>query len=55
LSGWWSRGQESAAQELQQRGVDLVGVRPGDHVPAAFDDELQVLDQAGQALGGLVQ
>ena len=34
------------ADELQERVVHLVGVRPGDGVRAAFDDdELQVVDQ----------
>src|SRR5215831_16876783 len=46
----------SAAQEVEQRGVDLAGVGPGDRVRAALDHgELHVADQAGQPLGGLVQ
>src|SRR6266496_108008 len=44
-----------AAQEVQQGGVDLAGVGPGDGVRAALDDdELDILDQAGQSLAGLV-
>jgi len=43
-----------AAQEVQQRGVDLGGVGPGDGVRAAFDDDqLDVFDQGGQLLAGL--
>src|SRR6266567_2468325 len=49
-------GRGSGAQDVEQGGVDLVGVRPGDSVRAALDhDEVNVLDQARQAAGRLVQ
>src|SRR5450631_1064282 len=39
-------------EEVQEGGVDDLGVGPGDVVRAAFDgDECQVLDQAGQPRG----
>jgi hypothetical protein len=39
--------------KLERSSVDLVGMGPCDGVRAAFDDdELLVLDQAGQALAG---
>ena len=42
------------AEEVQQGGVDDVGVGPGHVVRAAFDgDEGQVLDQRGQPGGGV--
>src|SRR5580658_10775237 len=45
-----------AADEVEQGGVDLGGVGPGDGVRAARDDDqLHVLDQAGQPPAGLVQ
>ena len=45
-----------AAQEVQQRGVALGGVGPGDGVRAAFDDDqLDVFDQGGQPLAGLFE
>ena len=50
----WSGG--SAADEVEQGGVDLGGVGPGNRVRAALDDDQpRVLDQAGQPLAGLVQ
>src|SRR5713226_829345 len=43
----------SSGDEVEEGGVDHVGVGPGDVVRAAFDgDELQVLDQSGQPGGG---
>src|SRR5271155_5352716 len=46
----------SAADEVEQGGVDLAGVGPGDGGRAAFDhDEPHVVDQGGQPLAGLVQ
>jgi hypothetical protein len=49
-------GPGSAADEVEQGGVDLGGVGPGDGVRAALDDDEQhVLDQGGQPLAGLVQ
>src|SRR5690242_12768267 len=44
-------GRVSAAHEVEQGGVDLAGVGPGDGVRAALDDDqLQVVDQSGQPL-----
>jgi hypothetical protein len=41
-------------QDDEQRPVDLVSVGPGDGVrPALDDDELHVVDQAGQPLAGV--
>src|SRR2546423_9926386 len=52
-----SRGRVAPlAEELVERAVDLVGMGPGDGVRASFDDDqLHVLDQAGQAFSGLVE
>src|SRR5450755_3356205 len=42
-------GRGSGAQEVEQGGVDLAGVCPGDGVRGAVDhDEVHVLDQARQ-------
>src|SRR5580692_6086407 len=50
------RAAGSAAKEVEQGGVDLVGMRPGDGVRAALDhDQADVFDQVRQAGGGLVQ
>ena len=51
-----SCGRRSAAQECEQRSVHLVGVGPWDGVRAALDHlQLEVVDQAGQTLAGLVK
>src|SRR6202042_651733 len=45
-----------AAQEVEQCRVHLVCVSPGNRVGAALDDhELELVDQVGYALAGLVQ
>jgi pimeloyl-ACP methyl ester carboxylesterase len=44
------RHSRRRADEVEQRLVDLIGVRPGDVVRAAFDcNELDVVDQIRQA------
>src|SRR3974390_2310740 len=47
-------GVRGLVQEAEQRPVDLVSVSPGDGVRTALDDdELHVVDQAGQPLAGI--